>query len=110
MPLSDEERRRLKELENLLSAQDPSLARNLEEGKPASIIQRRMVLSILAGIGGLALVVAGVASQILLLGVAGFVLECVAAYWLLDGLGISFWKAEPPAHPRAGKGKQFRTP
>jgi hypothetical protein len=108
MPLSDEERRRLEELENLLSAQDPSLARNLEAGKPAGPVPRRMILAILAVLAGLVLVVVGVSTQILLIGIAGFALECVAAYWLLDGLRISSWKVEPPARSRAGKGKDTR--
>jgi hypothetical protein len=93
MPLSDEERRRLEELESLLSAQDPSLARNLEEGKPGNAIHRRMVFASLAFVAGAVLVVAGVATQVLLLGVAGFLVECAAAYWFLEGQGT------PPRTP-----------
>ncbi len=84
MPLSDDERRRLEELEHLLSAQDPSLARNLQEGKPGSQVQRRMVFASLAFVAGLVLVIVGVATQVLLVGVAGFLLECAAAYWFLE--------------------------
>lgn len=84
MPLSDDERRRLEELEHLLSAQDPSLARNLQEGKPGPPVQRRMVFASLAFVAGIVLVIVGVATQVLLIGVAGFLLECAAAYWFLE--------------------------
>jgi hypothetical protein len=84
MPLSDEERRRLEELENLLSAQDPSLARNLQEGKQDNQVPRRMVFATLAFLAGLVLVLMGVATQVLVIGAAGFLLECAAAYWFLE--------------------------
>ena len=87
MPLSDEERRRLEELEHLLSAQDPSLARNLREGKTGNQVPRRMVFASLAFIAGLVLVIVGVATQILFIGAAGFLLECAAAYWFLEAQG-----------------------
>lgn len=84
MPLSDDERRRLAELEDLLTAQDPSFARNLESGKPSGAVPRRKVFAILAVLAGLALVIIGVATQVPLIGIAGFVVECGAAYWLLQ--------------------------
>jgi Flp pilus assembly protein TadB len=84
MSLSDEERRLLTELEDVLTAQDPCLARNLQAAQPSGPDHRRLVLAILVFLAGLALVIIGVATQIALIGVAGFALECAAAYWFLS--------------------------
>lgn len=88
MPLSDDERRRLEELEKQLSAQDPSLARDLEDGKPADRVPRRRVFASLAVLVGLALVIAGVVMKMPVIGVIGFVLQCAGAYWLPVGPGL----------------------
>lgn len=86
MALSDDERRRLEELENLLSTEDPSWARTLGKGQHGDGGPRRLVLAVLAVVAGLALVLVGVATRLVLVGAAGFVLQCAAAYWLLAGL------------------------
>lgn len=101
MPLSDEERRRLRELEALLSAQDPFLARNLQEGKPRSPVRRGTVLAVVAVLAGLALVMVGVSTQMMLVGVAGFALECIAAYWFLPRQDSHH---QPPLFPRHSSG------
>lgn len=91
MPLSDDERRRLEELESRLRSDDPIWARTLGNGRLADGGPRRLVLAILAILAGLALVVAGAAARLVLVGVAGFAVECWAAYWLLAGQDA--WRA-----------------
>jgi hypothetical protein len=103
MALSDDERRRLEELENLLQSDDPTWAHNLGKGHPGDGGARRLVLAILAILAGLALVVAGAATRLLLVGVAGFALECWAAYWLLKGEGAAGIRAFFLAHPAGGR-------
>lgn len=106
MPLSDDERRRLEELEKQLSAQDPSLARDLEDGKPGRRVPRRKVVASLAILAGLALVIAGVVTKMPLIGVIGFVLQCVGAYWLPVGPGLYNQNTGFPARFRNRKGKE----
>lgn len=85
MPLSDDERRRLEELESRLRSDDPVWARTIGNGRPRDGGPRKLVLAILAFLVGLTLVLAGAATRLVLMGAAGFVLECAAAYWLLEG-------------------------
>ncbi|BCW17444.1 hypothetical protein NtRootA9_01520 [Arthrobacter sp. NtRootA9] len=96
MSLSDEERRLLTELEDVLAAQDPCLARNLQAGRPSGPDHRRLVLAILAFLAGLVLVITGIATQTALIGVAGFALECAAAHWFVSRAN------DPQAQTRQG--------
>ena len=85
MPLSDEERRRLEKLEQDLAASDPDLNLELQSGKPRGM-DARAVLGILAALAGFALIIAGIITQITIIGVIGFVLMGVGAHWFLSGL------------------------
>ncbi|WP_264797017.1 DUF3040 domain-containing protein [Arthrobacter mangrovi] len=82
MPLSDEERKQLRELEEELAAEDPRLARELESGSlwPR---QSRGLLATLVWIAGLVLLIVGVAAQVAVVGILGFLLMGASAYWAL---------------------------
>jgi hypothetical protein len=95
MPLSDEERRRLEKLEQDLAATDPELNLELQSGRPRGMAAKS-VWGILATVAGFALVIAGIISQILIIGVIGFMLMCAGANWFLGGL-----------RPRDGSGYPF---
>jgi ferric-dicitrate binding protein FerR (iron transport regulator) len=82
MALSDDERRRLEALEEQLRVEDPRLARDLGNRKPPAPVPRRTVFAALAVLAGLAIVIVGVATQIPVIGVIGFALECAGAFWL----------------------------
>jgi uncharacterized membrane protein HdeD (DUF308 family) len=73
--LSDEERRRLEELERALAAQDPELTHRLSLG-PKS----RVLLAAAAVAAGVVLLITGIAAKLTVVGVAGFVLMCAGAY------------------------------
>ena len=68
MPLSDEERKQLRELEEELAAEDPRLARELESGSlwPR---QSRGLLATLVWIAGLVLLIVGIAAQVAVVGI-----------------------------------------
>ena len=78
--LSDEERRRLEQLERELAAEDPRLARILAPGpsseRPAAV--RRAVLAVIAG---MVLIIAGIAWKSAVFGFTGYLLTCAGALW-----------------------------
>lgn len=82
MSLSEEERRSLEELERDLAATDPDLAFVLKSGRPRGMVAR-IVLGSLAVLVGFVLVIAGIVTQLVMLGVLGFLLASAGAYWLV---------------------------
>lgn len=72
MPLSEQERRALEELEAQLSAEDPRFASAMVSDPQRSQKRRRVALGVLAVVVGLALVVLAVTSRQIWLGAAGF--------------------------------------
>jgi hypothetical protein len=86
MPLSDEERRRLHEIEEELTAQDPDLARQLRDKGPSDRNGARKVSGLLTIVAGFALVIAGISTQLTVLGVTGFLAAGAGAYLFLSGL------------------------
>lgn len=86
MGLSDEERRRLEKLEEELAAADPDLNRKLRSGaahgRPAALTVR----GVLAAIAGFGLVIAGIISELTVIGAVGFLLMVAGAHWFLSGL------------------------
>ncbi|MFI2564224.1 DUF3040 domain-containing protein [Paenarthrobacter sp. NPDC018779] len=85
MSLSDEERRSLEELERGLVASDPDLDLQLRSGRLRGT-GARMILGALALLAGFALVITGIITQILIVGVAGFLVAGGGAYLLLSRL------------------------
>jgi hypothetical protein len=81
MPLSEYEQRVLEQLERDLGA-DPKLGRTMAR-QPRS--RARLVFAVFGVIAGLAVLLIGAATQIVLLGVAGFALMAIAALWAMLG-------------------------
>jgi ferric-dicitrate binding protein FerR (iron transport regulator) len=73
--LSDEERRRLEQLERELAAEDPHLARILASGPRGerAAPARRAALAVIAG---MVLVIAGIAWESAAFGLTGYLLTC----------------------------------
>jgi uncharacterized membrane protein HdeD (DUF308 family) len=92
MPLSDEERKRLEELERDLAADDPKLAQELQSGPLPRALTAHIALGILTVLIGILVLILGVMAQITLLGVAGFLLMGSGTLWILNKWG--------PRHPR----------
>lgn len=87
MSLSDEERRSLEELERDLASTDPDLAYELKSGRPRGAVART-VLGGLAVLAGFVMVIAGIITQLVILGVLGFLLASGGAYVLLAGTSL----------------------
>jgi hypothetical protein len=62
MPLSEDERRRLRELEEELTAEDPELARELGQGRPSDRNGARKVYGPIIVVAGFALLITESAS------------------------------------------------
>lgn len=84
MPLSDRERKELEELESGLAADDPRLAQALASGSVGPTFRPRTYFGALIGVVGLVLLIAGISTQLIVVGVAGFLLMGVGTSLLLD--------------------------
>ena len=85
MPLSEHEQRLLEQMERQLYADDPKLASTLRGSGRSLRSRHRLLLGIVGVAGGLALLVAGVASQFWPLGVAGFLVMLAGGWWASTG-------------------------
>ncbi len=78
MPLSEHEQRLFEQIERSL-AEDPKFASAVRSTDPRFHARRRIVISVIAVIAGLAVLIFGVAGKSPLLGVAGFVVMLAGA-------------------------------
>jgi len=85
MPLSDEEKRLLAEMEAALAVDDPKLVSTLS-GKVRSPKKNRMFAGILLFFTGLATLLAGLISQTIPVGIAGFVLALIGLVFIISNL------------------------
>lgn len=86
MPLSEHEQRLLEQMERALYAEDPKLASTLRGSDLRAVQRKRLVLGAVGLLAGLALLVAGVATQLVAIGVVGFLVMLGAAWYAYTGL------------------------
>jgi hypothetical protein len=79
MALSDHEQNLLAQMERALYAEDPTFANNLRTSTAGRASRGKAAVGVLAVIAGMGLVLAGVATMIIPLGVIGFVVMLVGA-------------------------------
>ncbi len=101
MPLSEYEQRVLEQLERDLGA-DPQLGRAMKRG-PKS--RSRIALGVVGVVLGLGVVVIGVVTQLLWLGIIGFALMIAVALWALLGGSSSAAPTAAASSSAKGKGK-----
>ena len=99
MPLSEYEQRVLEQLERDLGS-DPQLGRAMKRG-PKS--RSRIALGVVGVVAGLGVVVVGVMTQMMWLGIVGFALMIAVALWALLG-GTSSVAGTSSSTPAKGKG------
>ncbi len=80
MPLSDHEQRLLEQMERALYAEDPKFADSLRKTRGASMDRKRLVLGLGGAVAGLAILLAGVATSLPLVGVLGFLATVAGAF------------------------------
>jgi hypothetical protein len=96
MPLSEHEQRLLEQMEKALYAEDPKFATSLRSAPGARAARGRAALGVLAVLGGMGIVIAGVATTIIALGVLGFVVMLVGSVVV-----YSAFRARPVEDPAA---------
>ena len=106
MPLSEHEQRLLEQMERQLYADDPKLASTLR-GSGRSL-RHRVVFGIIGIVIGLALLVSGVASQLWILGVAGFLVMLAGGWWASSGWHSGGGASPGASRPAAGGGSSPR--
>ena len=100
MPLSEHEQRLLEQMEKALYAEDPKFATSLRSSPGAGAARGRAALGVLAIFAGLGLLLAGVATTIIALGVLGFVVMLVGAVIAYSAFGARpAEEAAAPAKP-----------
>lgn len=90
MPLSEHEQRLLEQMEKALYAEDPKFATSLRSARSGRASRGRAALGVLATLAGMGLLLAGVATTVIALGVLGFVvmlIGCVIVYSAFQSRG-----------------------
>ncbi|TLM82980.1 DUF3040 domain-containing protein [Pseudarthrobacter sp. NamE2] len=90
MALPEEERRRFERLEQELASTDPDLVRKLQTGTPGQHPREAAIVvrGVLTLVAGFTLVVVGTATEVIIIGVAGFLLMMAGGHWFINGLGL----------------------
>ena len=96
MPLSEHEQRLLEQMERALYAEDPKFATSMRNPTPGAGDRRRVALGVLAFLAGHGTARRGVATQLVVVGVLGF-LAMLGGIWLAVS-ALRPWPA--PATPR----------
>ncbi|MEH3034210.1 MAG: DUF3040 domain-containing protein [Aeromicrobium erythreum] len=100
MPLSDEEARLLQQLEQSLAAEDPELASTLRGSKQAARNRRIAIVSSLGLVAGIAVMFVGALNAQTVVGVLGFLMMLVSAYFL-----VTAWRGGLTGADDAPKGR-----
>lgn len=102
MPLSEHEQRLLEQMERAFYEEDPQFASSMQQ--PRVPLGRRVVLSVVLAVVGLAVILAALASRMPVLGVVGFALLLVAGSRLLPARGAGASAvADPSSQPQAAR-------
>ena len=107
MPLSDHEQRLLEQMERALYAEDPKFADSLRKTRGASMDRKRLVLGLGGAVAGLAILLAGVATSLPLVGVLGFLATVAGAFVAYNAFTA---KAEPNATTAEGSAPPAAAP
>lgn len=99
MPLSEHEQRLLDQLEQQLHAEDPKFANVLSTSPRRSMSTRNIVIGVLVVIIGLMILLGGVASQLIVVGILGFLVMGAGVYLALSKPKFG---GEPQSPGRAG--------
>jgi hypothetical protein len=96
VPLSDHEQRLLEQIERALYAEDPKFASSVRASDLRTHYRRRLVRASIGFVLGLAILLAGVVTQVfyLAVGVGGFLVMLLSAL-----LGVSAWRRLAGARP-----------
>jgi hypothetical protein len=105
VPLSEHEQRLLEQIEQALYAEDPKFASIYRTKDLRSHYRRRMVRAVVALVIGLGVLLAGVVTKFIAVGVIGFVIMLAAA-----SLAVASWQRMSAPTREAAGGRVVRRP
>ena len=110
MPLSEHEQRQLEQIEQALYSDYPKLVQSVRSQDPRVHYKRRVVEAAIGFLIGVGLLLTGVSSQIILIGVGGFLVMLACAMWALtswrhmggivSGKGLSVARPQGAGRPQ----------
>lgn len=101
MPLSEHEQRLLDQLEQQLHEDDPKFAHALSAAPSRGMSTRNIVIGVLIGIAGLLVLLGGVATHLIILGILGFLIMGAGVYVAISKPKFA---AEAQATNKSGNG------
>ncbi|PTT63121.1 DUF3040 domain-containing protein [Arthrobacter sp. HMWF013] len=81
MPLSEHEQKLLEQLEKQLHEDDPKFANSMGSDPGRTWSTRHIVIGVLCALAGIALLLVGVTTQLIIVGVLGFVVMGAGVYF-----------------------------
>ena len=116
MPLSEHEQRQLEQIEQALYSDYPKLAQSVRAQDPKVHYKRRVVEAAIGFVIGVGLLLAGVISKIIFVGVGGFLVMLACAMWALtswrhmggivSGKGLGVARPQAATAPRGSRGRR----
>jgi hypothetical protein len=109
MPLSEHEQRLLAQMERALYEEDPKFATSLRSSSGVRASRGRAALGVLGVLAGLCLILAGVATTVIALGVGGFAVMLIGAVIAYSAFRVPNAPATPDASnsaPRQDKAQK----
>jgi hypothetical protein len=105
VPLSEHEQRQLEQIEQALYADYPRFANAVRSSDPRVHYKRRVVEAALGFLLGVGMLVAGVVTKYIWIGVAGFVVMLACSMWALTSYRhmTGFVTGRGPARPKERK-------
>jgi len=116
VPLSEHEQRQLEQIEQALYSEDPKFVHAVRSSDPRVHYKRRAYQAVAGFVLGVGLLLGGVISQYIWVGVAGFVVMLVCSMWALtswrhiSGMSAAaFGTARPKGASRRRRRQQRRS-
>jgi Protein of unknown function (DUF3040) len=106
VPLSEHEQRLLEQMERALYAEDPKFASSMRGADARRHHRRRILLAVAGFVAGVVVLFTGLVQQIILLGVAGFVVVLASIWYAV----LSWQRMSKPASPPAAGNPGGATP
>jgi hypothetical protein len=106
VPLSEHEQRQLEQIEQALYTEDPKFVHAVRSSDPRVHYKRRAFQAVAGFVLGVGLLLGGVISQYIWVGVAGFIVMLVCSMWALtswrhvNGMSVAFGMSRPKASKR----------
>ena len=105
MALSDHEEALLQQMEEALYAEDPRFASRIEKTKSRGLGRARVVVGVVAGVAGLALVVFSAMSSAIWLGAVGFAIMVASIVYAITPSKTKLAAVNADGTPKARPGK-----